>query len=83
MMSATIARWLLSGTDAPVVTAAEIETDEELAVRNAERLAAAKQALGQRYLLHPSNRISRRGERAHVVQLSSVGHREPSYTEAA
>ncbi|HJW50719.1 MAG TPA: hypothetical protein VJ501_01830 [Burkholderiaceae bacterium] len=36
-----------------------METDEELARRNSRRLEQAKQTLGQRYLLHPSNRVHR------------------------
>jgi hypothetical protein len=36
-----------------------VETDEELALRNTQRLQRAKEALGCRYLLHPSNRVHR------------------------
>lgn len=40
----------------------------ELAARNAERLAAAKQAMGRKYLLHPENAMSREK----FVQISKV-----------
>jgi len=36
-----------------------VETEEQLALRNLQRLEQAKQTLGGRYLLHPSNQVSR------------------------
>jgi hypothetical protein len=36
-----------------------VETEEELALRNQQRLEQAKQTLGGRYLLHPSNQVIR------------------------
>lgn len=84
MMSSTISRWVLSGSDAPVVSAPEIETDEDLARRNAERLAAAKERLGLRYLLHPSNRVNRvEKDPSRVVLLRAVAARPAVYERAA
>ncbi|MGH6623487.1 MAG: hypothetical protein ACREBN_05920 [Burkholderiaceae bacterium] len=84
MMPTSIARWVREGTDAPVICPPEIETDEELARRNAERLAAAKAKLGQRYLLHPSNHVRREAEsRSRVVILTSVAARSPLEERAA
>jgi len=39
-----------------------VETEEQLALRNQQRLEQAKQTLGGRYLLHPSNQVSRQRE---------------------
>jgi hypothetical protein len=36
-----------------------VETEEQLALRNQERLEQAKRTLGGRYVLHPSNAVSR------------------------
>ena len=85
MMPTSITRWVREGTDAPVISPPEIETDEDLARRNAERLAAAKATLGQRYLLHPSNRVRREAESrsSRVVILTSVAARTPQEERAA
>ena len=42
--------------------------NQELRLRNAERLAAAKEAMGRKYLLHPENAMSREK----FVQISRV-----------
>ena len=39
-----------------------VETEEQLALRNQQRLEQAKQALGGRYVLHPSNQVIRQRE---------------------
>jgi len=39
-----------------------VETEEQLALRNQQRLEQAKQALGGRYVLHPSNQVNRQRE---------------------
>lgn len=39
-----------------------VETEERLALRNQQRLEQAKQALGGRYVLHPSNQVNRQRE---------------------
>jgi hypothetical protein len=37
-----------------------VETEEQLALRNQERLEQAKRTLGGRYVLHPSNAVPRK-----------------------
>jgi len=45
-----------------------VETEEQLALRNQQRLEQAKQALGGRYVLHPSNKVIRqRDERPRTL----------------
>jgi len=39
-----------------------VETEERLALRNLQMLEQAKQALGGRYVLHPSNKVIRQRE---------------------
>lgn len=39
-----------------------VETEEQLALRNQQRLEQAKQTLGGRYLLHPNNKVNRQPE---------------------
>jgi hypothetical protein len=39
-----------------------VETEEQLAIRNQQRLEQAKQTLGGRYLLHPNNQVIRQRE---------------------
>ena len=59
MVAEKVRRWLSPVSEARLVDAVAVETDEELAQRNSRRLEQAKQALGRRYLLHPSNRVHR------------------------
>ena len=59
MVAEKVRRWLSADSEARLVDAVAVETDEELARRNSRRLEQAKQTLGQRYLLHPSNRVHR------------------------
>lgn len=73
MISTTVARWLLAATDARLIQANAVDLDDALARRNLERLAAAKEALGRHYLLHPSNQVHRvPGVRPHGATLSAV-----------
>ncbi len=39
-----------------------METEEQLALRNQQRLEQAKQTLGGRYVLHPNNQVIRQRE---------------------
>ncbi len=39
-----------------------METEEQLALRNQQRLEQAKRTLGGRYVLHPSNQVIRQRE---------------------
>jgi hypothetical protein len=39
-----------------------VETEEQLALRNQQRLEQAKQTLGGRYVLHPNNQVIRQRE---------------------
>lgn len=59
MVAEKVRRWLSADSEARLVDAVAVETDEELARRNSRRLEQAKQTLGRRYLLHPSNRVHR------------------------
>jgi hypothetical protein len=62
MAATTVLRWFHSRSDPPVVQTLIVETQEQLALRNKERLEQAKQTLGGRYVLHPSNAVSRQRE---------------------
>ena len=39
-----------------------VETEEQLSLRNQQRLEQAKRTLGGRYVLHPSNQVIRQRE---------------------
>lgn len=39
-----------------------VETEEQLALRNQQRLEQAKRTLGGRYVLHPNNKVVRKLE---------------------
>lgn len=39
-----------------------VETEEQLALRNQQKLEQAKRTLGGRYVLHPSNQVIRQRE---------------------
>ena len=62
MAAKTVLRWFLPKSDPPIVQSVIVETEEELALRNQQRLEQAKQALGGRYVLHPSNQVIRQRE---------------------
>lgn len=59
MTAKTVLRWLLPKSDPPMVQRVIVETEEQLALRNQERLEQAKRTLGGRYVLHPSNAVIR------------------------
>jgi hypothetical protein len=59
MAAKTVLRWLLPKSDPPIVQSVVVETEEQLALRNQERLEQAKRTLGGRYVLHPSNAVTR------------------------
>jgi hypothetical protein len=62
MAATTVFRWFLPKSDPPLVQTIIVETEEQLALRNQQRLEQAKQALGGRYVLHPSNKVNRQRE---------------------
>ena len=62
MATTAVLRWLRPKSDPPVVQTVIVETEEQLALRNQQRLEQAKRTLGGRYVLHPSNKVSRRLE---------------------
>jgi len=59
MMRQLFLRRFLPRSDPPTVQTVIVETEEQLALRNQQRLEQAKQALGGRYVLHPSNKVLR------------------------
>jgi hypothetical protein len=75
MAATTVLRWFHPKSDPPVVQTLIVETQEQLALRNKERLEQAKQTLGGRYVLHPTNKVIRQREErprslaARAVQL--------------
>ena len=62
MAATNVLRWFLPKSDPPVVQTVFVETEQQLVQRNQERLQQAKQALGGRYVLHPSNKVIRQRE---------------------
>lgn len=62
MTATTVLRWFLPRSDPPMVQTVIVETEEELALRNQQRLEQAKRVLGGRYILHPSNKVIRQHE---------------------
>jgi hypothetical protein len=59
MAATTVLRWFLHRSDPPMVQTIIVETEEQLALRNQQRLEQAKRNLGGRYVLHPSNQVLR------------------------
>lgn len=59
MAAKTVLRWLHPKSDPPMVQRVLVETEEQLALRNQEKLEQAKRTLGGRYVLHPSNAVTR------------------------
>lgn len=59
MAATTVLRWFRPKADPPLVQRVVVETEEQLALRNQEKLEQAKRTLGGRYVLHPSNAVSR------------------------
>jgi len=62
MAAPNVLRWFVHRSDPPVVQTVHVETEEQLVLRNQQRLEQAKQALGGRYVLHPSNHVMRQRE---------------------
>lgn len=72
MSASTILRWFHHRSDPPVVQTVHVETEKQLVLRNQLKVEQAKQALGGRYVLHPSNQVIRQREerpRAPVVRV--------------
>ena len=59
MPATTVLRWFHSESDPPIVQTLIAEPEQELALRNQQRLEQAKQKLGGRYVLHSSNKVIR------------------------
>ena len=59
MPAITVLRWFHSESDPPIVQTLIVEPEENLALRNQQRLEQAKQKLGGRYVLHSSNKVIR------------------------
>ena len=59
MPATTVLRWFHSESDPPIVQTLIVEPEEELALRNQQRLEQAKRKLGGRYVLHSSNAVVR------------------------
>lgn len=62
MAATTVLRWFHRRSDPPVVQRVIVEAEEQLALRNQQKLEEAKQALGGRYVLHASNKVIRKRE---------------------
>jgi len=62
MAATTVLRWLHPRSDPPIVQRVIVEPEEQLALRNQQRLEQAKRALGGRYVLHPNNKVVRQRE---------------------
>ena len=62
MAATTVLRWFHPRSDPPMVQTVIVETEEQLALRNQQRLEQAKRILGGRYVLHPSNKVIRQRE---------------------
>ena len=62
MAATTILRWFHPRSDPPIVQRVIVETEEQLALRNQQRLEQAKQTLGGRYVLHSNNKVARKRE---------------------
>jgi len=62
MTATTVLRWFRPKSDPPIVQTVLVETEEQLAIRNQERLEQAKRILGGRYILHPNNKVIRQRE---------------------
>lgn len=62
MAAAIVLRWFHPRSDPPMVQRVFVETEEQLALRNQQRLEQAKQTLGPRYVLHANNKVVRQRE---------------------
>jgi len=59
MPATTVLPWFHSESDPPIVQTLIVKPEEELALRNQQRLEQAKRELGVRYVLHSSHKVSR------------------------
>jgi len=59
MPATTVLRWFHSESDPPIVQTLIVEPEEELKLRNQQRLEQAKRKLGERHVLHSSHKVSR------------------------
>lgn len=59
MPATTVLHWFHSESDPPIVQTLIVEPEEELKLRNQQRLEQAKRKLGERYVLHSSHKVSR------------------------
>ena len=59
MPATPVLRWFHSESDPPIVQRLIVEPEEQLALRNQQRLEQAKRNLGGRYVLHSSNKVIR------------------------
>ncbi len=60
MPATTVLRRFHSESDPPIVQTLIVEPEQELALRNQQRVEQAKQKLGGRYVLHSSNQVIRK-----------------------
>ena len=76
MATTTVLRWFHPRSDAPMVLRVIVETEEQLTLRNQQRLEQAKRILGARYVLHPNNKVRKREERPRtLVARAPVPHK--------
>ena len=73
MAATTVLRWFHPRADPPMVQTIIVETEEQLALRNQQRLEQAKRTLGGRYVLHPSNKVIRQ----HTERPRTLAGRAP------
>ena len=62
MAATTLLRWFHPKSDPPIVQTIIVETEEQLALHNQQRVEQIKRTLGGRYVLHPNNKIIRQRE---------------------
>ena len=60
MPATPVLRRFHSESDPPIVQTLIVEPEEELALRNQQRLEKAKRELGGRYVLHSNNKVVRK-----------------------
>lgn len=62
MAATTVLRWIHPKSDPQIIQTIIVGTEEQLALRNRQRLEQAKRTLGGRYVLHPNNKVIRQRE---------------------
>ena len=86
MAVTTVLRRFHSESDPPIVQTLIVEPEQELALRNQQRLEEAKRNLGGRYVLHASNKVIRQNvkqPRAPVARALSSNKLRNSESEAS